>query len=487
MNIIINGFHNLSQIDIINKLVKKNNFEYIHHISCDGVYITTDSPKTTINTSLFYVISRGDYDFSDCPPLDEWIIEKMSYFEPTIIKLMDRLGLSAGEEINQYEKRYALYLKHLRYWNNIIKSRKIDSFISLNVPHEIYDYVIYALCKIYKIPVLFFFQAQMHDTVIALSEIKDWQRDVLPEYKKLQQIYLRQSTDSIPLSDRVLREWSIRAKTEEPFYMNKTWYGFKNSGIFFGIKLFGNKNRLKKISNPVKLVKFFYFLIKRLCQNKILFFIYKLISSKPDYSKKYIYFPLHLQPELTTCPMGGAMTSQELIVDIISKSLPENVFLYVKENPKQTYLCRGYDYYNNILKTNKNIVFMPRNTDTYKLIKNSIGVATVTGTAGWEALFEKKPALVFGDCFYDSAPGVFKIKSLQDCQSAIKNIVNNDFKYEEKNLKLFLQAVNNTSLNCCSDSDYFSTSSLSVEENNNRLFDYLENYLINFLLSRIEK
>jgi hypothetical protein len=342
---------------------------------------------------------------------------------------MDRLELFSNKGYSRYKKRYSLYLKHLRYWHHIITSRKIDLFINQNVPHEVYDYVIYALCKIKAIPVLFFFQVQMHDSTLALSDISEWQNDLLPEYKKLLQIYETQPLEAIPLSENVAREWSLRVNQKSPFYMSRAWYGFKDINVLLNMRRLRNKNRLKKILNPYTLAKYIYFFIRKSLQKKLLFYFYSAISTPPDYAKKYVYFPLHLQPESTTCPMGGGIDDQTLVTEIIARSLPNDVFLYIKENPKQSYLCRDYRFYRNLSRLSKRIIFVPIKTDTYQLIKKSIAVATVTGTAGWEAFFEQKPVLVFGHYFYESAPGAFKVQSLQDCQRALAAIVNNEFQY----------------------------------------------------------
>lgn len=470
MRIIINGFHNNSQIEIINGLVAKFNFEYINHISSDGIFINSAKKNLIIETNPFYTIGDGFYDLTKCEPLDRELMEKMLPYEATIIKMMDRLELYSNKGYGQYKKRYNLYLKHLQYWNHIIKEKNINLFISQNIPHEVYDYVIYSLCKIYEIPVLFFPQIQIHDATLALSDINNWQKNILPEYERLTNINNTSLQADIELSGNALSEWSLRKKDIKPFYMAQL--------NVYPVKGFsGNKNRLKKFFNPIKLTGFISFLILRKIKNKILRHAYLKVAQYPNFSKKYIYFPMHLQPELTTCPLGGAMTNQELAIDIIAHSLPEDVYLYIKENPKQQYFCRDFKYYSHILSKHKNIIFALPDTDTFKLTGNSLAVATFTGTAGWEALFKQKPVLVFGDCFYDSAPGVFKIKKIADCEQALKGILSGKFNYEEKKLKIFLQAVSNISINSCSDPDYFAASSIGSSESNENLYKFLENYL----------
>ena len=126
-----------------------------------------------------------------------------------------------------------------------------------------------------------------------------------------------------------------------------------------------------------------------------------------DYSKKYVYFPLHLQPEATTAFYGGVFCDQALALELLSKKLPEDWVIYVKENPKQTEFMRDEAFFAR-LKQIDNLQVTPWNENTFKLIENSRFVATITGTAGWEAICGGKPALVFGKAWYQNFEGAFK-------------------------------------------------------------------------------
>ena len=52
--------------------------------------------------------------------------------------------------------------------------------------------------------------------------------------------------------------------------------------------------------------------------------------------------------------------------------------------------------------------YLPIEVPTLELIAKSRAVATVTGTAGWEALQMGKPVLCFGFAWYRAFPGVYQ-------------------------------------------------------------------------------
>ena len=63
------------------------------------------------------------------------------------------------------------------------------------------------------------------------------------------------------------------------------------------------------------------------------------------------------------------------------------------------------------LKLLKNVKFLPIEVPSSLLIEKSLFVATLTGTAGWEALCGGRNVLVFGRAWYKSLTGVFEYKN----------------------------------------------------------------------------
>ncbi len=124
-----------------------------------------------------------------------------------------------------------------------------------------------------------------------------------------------------------------------------------------------------------------------------------------DLDKKFVYFPLHLQPELSTSVLGGRHVDQALAIEHLSLLLPDDWYIYVKENPKQASFMRNPLFFHRLQRI-KNLVFLPSYANSQELTLNCQFVATIAGTVGWEALRNGKNVLVFGNAWYRSFPGV---------------------------------------------------------------------------------
>ena len=66
--------------------------------------------------------------------------------------------------------------------------------------------------------------------------------------------------------------------------------------------------------------------------------------SKIDLSKKYVYFPLHFEPERTTNPDGKEFQDQFIALTKLRQIIPEDIDIVVKEHPTQlrSYLKRVF-------------------------------------------------------------------------------------------------------------------------------------------------
>ena len=136
----------------------------------------------------------------------------------------------------------------------------------------------------------------------------------------------------------------------------------------------------------------------------------KRFYKKADYTKKYIYYPLHFQPEASTLVCAEKYEKQLFFIDSWAKSLPADTVLYVKEH----YAVLGHrsiSFYKE-LKKYPNVVLIDPWESSRKLMQNAVAVTTLTGTAGWEAMLLQKPVFIGGNIFFENAPGVIKVDDM---------------------------------------------------------------------------
>ena len=92
-------------------------------------------------------------------------------------------------------------------------------------------------------------------------------------------------------------------------------------------------------------------------------------------------------------------------------------------------------------------------------------MATITGTAGWEALFRGKPSIVFGRAFYRGAPGVIAVDRHGDLKAALEQVEAGTFPAATPAaLRRFLQAVGQESHHGVVDTAYLRDSDLTLDE-----------------------
>ena len=120
-----------------------------------------------------------------------------------------------------------------------------------------------------------------------------------------------------------------------------------------------------------------------------------------SFHDKYLYYPLHVQPEYSIDVRGTLWTNQIHTIELLSKSIPCDWLLYVKEHPGLLVSrIRPPGFYDEIKKY-PNVRFVNIFEDMHKLIVNAQMVAVVGGTAGWEAVQRGIPTISFVSNIWD--------------------------------------------------------------------------------------
>lgn len=383
------------------------------------------------------------YDLLKCAPIGADLLDQLSFCEVTYLKMIGRLDYR--NEMS-YEERKSHYLRQVTFWNDFLEKRKPTHAVFFNFPHEMYDYVIYNLCKIKGIRTLIFDDFSiLPDTLFLIESIEESCPQIALWYDRLK------AAGSDPILTKLksyYADFNGKKENETPEAIQDLLKDKKNKEMWSG-KMKYLFSRLPDIyKNPLMLFDRNFgarWKPSMVMQERRLFKVYdRLAVSQPDLECKYIYLALHYQPENSSCPMGGAFVEQHLIADIIAKNLPKGFLLYVKEHPLQKKHGRSVTLYERIAAL-PNTFLIDRKVSSFALTENSQAVATITGTAGWEGFLKGKPVLKFGHSFYQFAPGVFKIRTVKEAQEALQKI-SQGVKIAETEKKRYLEALEKTSI-----------------------------------------
>ena len=128
---------------------------------------------------------------------------------------------------------------------------------------------------------------------------------------------------------------------------------------------------------------------------------------------KYVLFPLQTEAESSLLIDAPLFTNQIEIIKKISKSIPVDYKLIVKEHPGQiTRSWRSIETYQKILDVPKVIPVHP-SFDIEKVIQKTSLVITISSSVALDSLFYEKPSMMFAENSFSVIPSIFKLKILK--------------------------------------------------------------------------
>lgn len=260
-----------------------------------------------------------------------------------------------------------LLYSHTIWAGSLIENFQPDVVIFANLPHEGYDNVLELCAQALNVPTISLFNVPFAPYHWRLTE---------------------GSALSFLLEDDKL---SLEGDDCDPKFAYLSSFILNCIGIGFHSYMGGEKS-VKVLSKSI---------LNNVVKNQISRFSFE------QKGEKYIYFPLHLQPELTTSVLGGEYVNQLYAIKLAAEWASNiGCKLFVKENPKQGISHRG-DFFWRGLCSIPNVKLVEKNIDTHKLIGLSEGVVTISGTAGIEGLLMQKPVICLGSTYWKNFNGVF--------------------------------------------------------------------------------
>lgn len=365
--------------------------------------------------------------------IDDYFYKNMMMILHNFNRSTDCFSIPMHEVLNMIH-----CLKNHYYY--LLDKDKPELIIFYNLPHYPEGIILYFLAKAMGVKTLLFTMTSFIGETSYVFSLDDYGKcENVPEYEPL---YTTRHLENIEISHTIDMPYTTKTAIKHDMGLDKPWYRKLRAFLHpldyccerwnlivdgFFEKYEGGLDFIEMRSHK---------LVNKLIEERMYSDRFDLYcKEKVDFQCDYVYFPLHLQPEMSTDTNGGMFTDQLLALEKLARVMPRGWKIYVKENPKQKAYKRG-KYFFRRLNLIPNVVLLSRQVDTIKLMKNSKCVVTINGTAAWEAVRGGRPAIIFGKYWYEGLPGIFKFSDDIDlekvCQYQIDRQYFNECVYKKK-------------------------------------------------------
>lgn len=410
--------------------------------------------------------NKISFDYDECSELQE--------ASNIVLRTLDRITPIPLSNVEN-----ELYFWQLAsYFKGFIKQNKnLEVFIFENVPHMPWELTLFYVAKLLKKKTLIL----RRTNIAGYAYISEDFRPNLVNYKfnyknNIPDIFknLITSTDKINFlkqndftkdqingiwskefeekkrSKKITNNWFLKHFSTLYTLLNKP--KAQNLGATEKLQLNSTLSRQREINN------FQFFNLKNKYKKKL----DNLLKIDREYTEtldnleklRYIFFPLHFQPERSTLPEGVHFDKQNMAIELLSENIPKDLKIIVKDHPKQYYsdlrnnFYRNKNYLKNLEKI-KNVVVVSSNHNYENLFKNALITATISGSVSWQGLVEGIPAITFSDTWLSDCPSTKLITKSINIQKDIEYLLNKKksevqkdaIDFIEKNQKYFLETV----------------------------------------------
>ncbi len=396
------------------KYFKKFNYKNIFYIND---IINNLEKKFNKNIDINYIENYLDINFSELIHLDRHIIRKNK----------------------SYQKKSALNL--IRFIINYLESTKPSLVIAEGVD-DLVSFVACRYCNLNKINFFSIQNSRLGNGLLLSDKVDSGTKNINKDFKYFYSKIKNNSNFAVEEYDNFINSYISNKK--KVYYLNKI-FNFKNLRFKDLIKFFSyfeeyynDKKGFHYKDHPLLLP---FKRLVRLLKNYYYIFFVKKINIKNLEKINFFYYGLHVYPEAATLIIGRETPDQLNLIKLISKALPYNKYLVVKEHP-HSIGKRDIFFYNKIIKMH-NVILIDHNVNNFDILKLSEGLVTISSSLSLEATLLKKPVYIFGDYYLDIDKNCYKIKSFNDLKKILKNNINF---YDEISRKALIYAIQKNSI-----------------------------------------
>ena len=388
------GWHSDSEIEALKKLEDDRDILIIKWFS--------NANNTAYHLNDF-IHKPQDIKTKHCDISDE----EYQFISKNYMRFADMYTRVTYSKAKPYQEFINIFNIYIRYFYADMLKYKPDVVMFSTFPHFGADYVLYLCAKILNIKIIITFQTLFPNRFFAVNSLEDFENLINQTKHSLNNI-------KIPKSFK-----------KELFYMNNLKFKKKKCIL----SLLGDILKLPlDNSKPMSLSGVFQKYLECSTFNNT---FYDIALKDIELETPFVYFPMQLQPEMTTSMLGKEYSDQLLALEQLSSFIPDDWVIYAKENPKQQPKQRDEFFFKRI-QSIKKVKYISLSYNTHTLIEKSKFVSVIMGTAGWEAISGGKNVLIFGDAWYRGLPGVYNYKDKPN----IENLELNEINHDELEIKL---------------------------------------------------
>ena len=320
-----------------------------------------------------------------------------------------------------------------KFFENVIEEVKPD-FVIMVTPYFHHNEIFFQLCKVKGIKVLELNLTRFPNrATIGFSDKKENYKNFeisgrVRSFKELQE-YRKRCSSLKTGGDYWEENFSNKA-----FLTTGLDYIFSNNENIRTHYTYYGRNKIPVLINYVS--DFF----RKRNRKK---FIDRCLLKKFTEDKKFLLYTLQVEHEVGILLEAPFFLNQAELIKNIAKSMPVDHLLLVKEHPA-CYLrsWREINTYKELAKI-PGVVLIHPDADSQELIKKSSLVLSITSSSALDAIFLKKPVIVFTDTNFSMIPDVHRLKEIEKLPEAIKSEL--DRKINPEHIEKYVQFIENNS------------------------------------------
>ena len=376
----------------------------------------------------------------------------------------EELRMRLASELDRYSNKssicetYDLIYKLAMIYSSKIKKYEINFGIFYETPHDFWDTILIEVMKLNNCNVVILTRTLFDNLLLDRADLNTEKIDCNYCFKEINK--LKKFINNISSLDEKIEIksfWNnfnqkniLRSEKliKKPFLKNKFMEKYLNPIYEFLIKLirdlnnkddwrdtsevFYKQNSVKdKIKANMKRLRYNYLLQKRrICYQSFITSSDQLSLLK-DYKKKFVYYPLPVEPERTTVPEGGYYWYHLLsTVTTIRSILPKNIILLVKEHPnmfrkRHPLLAYRSSFFYQEIASLSNTYLLSHDLSSPLIIKSAKIVIVNSGSSGFEAFINGTSVITLGFPWYKDINGIIHADTNKKLSNALKKLLNN--------------------------------------------------------------